>query len=193
MLKSRLGGRASNVFRADFTYFSVLVRTGHFIEYIFHMTKYLQNGVIKGMDPRVPELERIATLLQRRFLIDLFRQTSAKRLSIPQFTLLGFLAVESGVPMGVLAKRMGHATSATTGLVDRLEGVGLVRRQALKGDRRQKLVEITVKGKELMGRLQGELRQHLSAILGQLDLGDQDAWVRIYRVMENYCRDLPRN
>ena len=157
------------------------------------MTKYLQNGVIRGMDPRVPELERIATLLQRRFLIDLFRQTSANRLSIPQFTLLGFLAVESGVPMGVLAKRMGHATSATTGLVDRLEGVGLVRRQALKGDRRQKLVEITAKGKELMGRLQGELRQHLSAILGQLDLGDQDAWVRIYRVMENYCRDLPRN
>jgi DNA-binding MarR family transcriptional regulator len=95
--------------------------------------------------------------------------------------------------MGVLAKRMGHATSATTGLVDRLEGVGLVRRQALKGDRRQKLVEITAKGKELMERLQGELRQHLSAILGQLDLGDQDAWVRIYRVMENYCRDLPRN
>ena len=193
MLKSRLGGRASNVFRVDFTYFSVLVRTGHFIEYIFHMTKYLQNGVIRGMDSRVPELERIATLLQRRFLIDLFRQTSAKRLSIPQFTVLGVLAVESGVPMGVLAKRMGHATSATTGLVDRLEGVGLVRRQALKGDRRQKLVEITAKGKELMGRLQGELRQHLSAILGQLDLGDQDAWVRIYRVMENYCRDLPRN
>ena len=193
MLQSRLGGRAGNVFRVDFTYFSVLVRTGHFIEYIFHMTKYLQNGIIRGMDPRVPELERIATLLQRRFLIDLFRQTSAKRLSIPQFTLLGFLAVESGVPMGVLAKRMGHATSATTGLVDRLEVVGLVRRQALKGDRRQKLVEITAKGKELMGRLQGELRQHLSVILGQLDAGDQDAWVRIYRVMENYCRDLPRN
>jgi DNA-binding MarR family transcriptional regulator len=156
------------------------------------MTKYLQNGVIRGMDPRVPELERIATLLQRRFLIDLFRQTSAKRLSIPQFTLLGFLAVESGVPMGVLAKRMGHATSATTGLVDRLEGVGLVRRQALKGDRRQKLVEITAKGKELMARLQGELRHHLGAILTQLEEKDQDAWVRIYRVMERYCRDLPR-
>ena len=193
LLENSREGVAGNVFRTNYTYLSVLVRTGYFIEYIFHMTKYLQNGAIRGMDPRVPELERIATLLQRRFLIDLFRQTSAKRLSIPQFTLLGFLAVESGVPMGVLAKRMGHATSATTGLVDRLEGVGLVRRQALKGDRRQKLVEITAKGKELMGRLQGELRQHLSAILGQLDLGDQDAWVRIYRVMENYCRDLPRN
>ena len=193
LLENRLLGGASNVFRADFTYFSVLVRTGHFIEYIFHMTKYPQNGVGVIMDPRVPELERIATLLQRRFLLDLFRQTSAKRLSIPQFTLLGFLAVESGVPMGVLAKRMGHATSATTGLVDRLEAVGLVKRQAQKGDRRQKLVEITAKGKELMGRLQAELRHHLSVILSQLDSGDQDAWVRIYRVMENYCRELPRD
>jgi DNA-binding MarR family transcriptional regulator len=157
------------------------------------MTKYPQNGNTGVMDPRVPELERIATLLQRRFLLDLFRQTSAKQLSIPQFTLLGFLAAESGVPMGVLAKRMGHATSATTGLVDRLEAVGLVKRHAQEGDRRQKLVGITAKGKELMERLQGELRHHLSEILGQLEPGDQDAWVRIYRVMENYCRELPRD
>jgi len=33
----------------------------------------------------------------------------------------------------------------------------------------------------------------LGAILTQLEEKDQDAWVRIYRVMENYCRDLPRN
>ncbi len=41
-------------------------------------------------DPRVPELARVATILQRRFLLDLFKKTSAKRLSIPQYTLLGF-------------------------------------------------------------------------------------------------------
>ncbi|MCX6935742.1 MAG: MarR family transcriptional regulator [Verrucomicrobia bacterium] len=157
------------------------------------MTKYPQNGGGVLLDPRVPELERVATLLQRRFLLDLFRQTSAKRLSIPQFTLLGFLAGESGVPMGVLAKKMGHATSATTGLVDRLESVGLVKRHAQEGDRRQKLVGITPKGKALMARLQAELRHHLSEILGKLETSDQDAWVRIYRVMENYCSELPRN
>lgn len=193
LLENSHEGVASNVFRQKSTHLSVLVRTGYFIEYIFHMTKYPQNGVTGVLDPRVLELERIATLLQRRFLVDLLRQTSTKRLSIPQFTLLGFLGLESGVPMGMLAKRMGHATSATTGLVDRLEAVGLVRRQAQKGDRRQKLVEITTKGKELMARLQGELRHHLGAILTQLEEKDQDAWVRIYRVMENYCRELPRN
>ena len=176
-----------------FSRIPVLVRRGYFTDYIFHMLKFSEVREKAHEDPRVPELARVATILQRRFLLDLFKKTSAKRLSIPQYTLLGFLAAESGVPMGNLAKRMGHATSATTGLVDRLEAVGLVRRQAQKGDRRQKLVEITAKGKELMARLQGELRHHLGAILTQLEEKDQDAWVRIYRVMENYCRDLPRN
>jgi len=144
-------------------------------------------------DPRVSELARIATILQRRFLLDLFRKTSAKRLSIPQYTLLGFLAAESGVPMGNLAKQMGHATSATTGLVDRLEVAGLVRRQSVKGDRRQKLVEITTKGRELVGKMQAELRHHLGEILFRLHAPDQDAWVRIYRKMEEYCREIPRS
>ncbi len=126
-------------------------------------------------DDRVPELARIATVLQRRFLLDLFKKTSAKRLSIPQYTLLGFLAAESGVPMGHLAKQMGHATSATTGLVDRLEAAGLVRRASVKGDRRQKLVEITPKGRDLVGKMQAELRYHLGGILAKLDAADQDA------------------
>ncbi|NBS15040.1 MAG: MarR family transcriptional regulator [Verrucomicrobia bacterium] len=156
------------------------------------MLKHSEGVNLAYEDPRVSELAKIATILQRRFLLDLFRKTSAKRLSIPQYTLLGFLAAESGVPMGHLAKQMGHATSATTGLVDRLEAAGLVRRQSVQGDRRQKLVEITPKGRELVGKMQAELRQHLGGILSRLDVADQDAWVRIYRKMEEYCREIPR-
>ena len=156
------------------------------------MLKHSEGVNLAHEDPRVSELAKIATILQRRFLLDLFRKTSAKRLSIPQYTLLGFLAAESGVPMGHLAKQMGHATSATTGLVDRLEAAGLVRRQSVQGDRRQKLVEITPKGRELVGKMQAELRQHLGGILSRLDVADQDAWVRIYRKMEEYCREIPR-
>jgi DNA-binding MarR family transcriptional regulator len=156
------------------------------------MLKHPETRLKEDIDPRVPELARVATILQRRFLLDLFKKTSAKRLSIPQYTLLGFLAAESGVPMGHLAGQMGHATSATTGLVDRLEAAGLVRRAAVKGDRRQKLVEITPKGRDLVGKMQAELRYHLGGILRKLNGPDQDAWVRIYRAMEEYCRDLPR-
>lgn len=95
--------------------------------------------------------------------------------------------------MGQLAKQMGHATSATTGLVDRLESAGLVRRVSVQGDRRQKLVEITTKGRELVGKMQAELRYHLGGILTRLESQDQDAWVRIYRKMEEYCREIPRS
>ena len=157
------------------------------------MLKFSEIAEREQTDTRVPELARIATVLQRRFLLDLFKKTSAKRLSIPQYTLLGFLAADSGVPMGHLAKQMGHATSATTGLVDRLEAAGLVRRASVKGDRRQKLVEITPKGKDLVGKMQAELRFHLNGILAKLDSADRDAWVRIYRMMEEYCRELPRS
>jgi DNA-binding MarR family transcriptional regulator len=156
------------------------------------MIKFSEIAEKEQTDARVAELARIATVLQRRFLLDLFQKTSAKRLSIPQYTLLGFLAADSGVPMGHLAKQMGHATSATTGLVDRLEAAGLVRRASVKGDRRQKLVEITPKGKDLVGKMQAELRFHLNGILGKLESADRDAWVRIYRTMEEYCRELPR-
>ena len=95
--------------------------------------------------------------------------------------------------MGGLAKRMGHATSATTGLVDRLESVGLVRRMPAPKDRRQKRVEITSKGKDLVSKMQAELKFHLSRIAEKLNSGDRDAWVRIYRTMEEYCRELPRS
>lgn len=169
------------------------MRRGYFTDDIFHMLKIPEISEIGTGDVRIPELARIATVLQRRFLLDLFKKTSAKRLSIPQYTLLGFLAAESGVPMGHLAKQMGHATSATTGLVDRLEAAGLVRRASVKGDRRQKLVEITPRGRDLVGKMQAELRHHLGGILARLDSPDQDAWVRIYRVMEEYCRELPRS
>lgn len=157
------------------------------------MLNHFEGSTLAVGDARIPELAKIATILQRRFLLDLFRKTSAKRLSIPQYTLLGFLAAESGVPMGHLAKQMGHATSATTGLVDRLESAGLVRRESVKGDRRQKLVEITAKGRELVGKMQAELRHHLGEILARLEAPDQDAWVRIYRQMEEYCREIPRS
>jgi len=160
---------------------------------IFNVVKFSQKEIFSDPDQRLLELTRVASFLQRRFLLDLFRKTSAKRLSIPQYTLLGFLAAESGMPMGTLAKQMGHATSATTGLVDRLECAALVRRIAVKGDRRQKLVEITPKGRALVHKMQAELKSHLRQIQNKLAVPDREAWLRVYHAMEEYCRELPRS
>ncbi len=48
------------------------------------MIKFSEIAEKEQTDTRVAELARIATVLQRRFLLDLFQKTSAKRLSIPK-------------------------------------------------------------------------------------------------------------
>ena len=127
--------------------------------------------------------------LQRHFLISLTQQTSLLKLSIPQYTLLGFLSAKGSLTMGHLAALMGHSTPAATGLVDRLCKSGLVRRTASPQDRRQVHVEITENGKVVVENARKELIQCLEEISAKLSPEDQAAWVRIYETMHHYCEE----
>jgi len=59
--------------------------------------------------------------------------------------------MEPGRPiaMGRLAETLACDASNVTGLIDRLESRGLVRRQPSSGDRRQKVLELTPAGERL--------------------------------------------
>ena len=88
--------------------------------------------------------------------------------------------VEPGrpVPMGRLADTLACDASNVTGLVDRLESRGLVRRQASDADRRSKVLHLTAAG----SRLRAQLVDRMSApppILGRLSERDQQALIRI--------------
>ena len=62
-------------------------------------------------------------------------------------------ASNSGVPMGTLAERLGCHVSNLTGVVDRMQAQGLVRRQRAPRDRRSILIRLTSEGEALRGRL----------------------------------------
>jgi DNA-binding MarR family transcriptional regulator len=68
-------------------------------------------------------------------------------LSPPQGIVLRFL--DTPRPMGELASLMHCDNSNMTGIVDRLEERGLVRRTAAAGDRRVKLIEPTEEGRRV--------------------------------------------
>jgi DNA-binding MarR family transcriptional regulator len=75
---------------------------------------------------------------------------------------------ESGpMPAGRLAELMGLTTGAVTGLLDRLEGVGLVRRQDDPQDRRRVLIVPVPSADEEVeaGRLFGPLEQPFGALV----------------------------
>ena len=129
------------------------------------------------------ELAEIATQLQRSFLVELSTEVNRGNISIPQYTLLGFLNQTAGLNMSELARLMRHTTPATTGLVERLVDAGLIERFSHPKDRRQVLVRITEKGRELVEGMKRGIVRNIQDIFRDLSQEDIEAWVRVYRTI----------
>jgi DNA-binding MarR family transcriptional regulator len=78
---------------------------------------------------------------------------------------------------------MRHTTPATTGLVERLVEAGLIERFSHPKDRRQVLVRITDKGRELVEGLKRGIVRNLQELFKDLSQEDIEAWLRIYRTI----------
>ena len=99
-------------------------------------------------------------------------------LSAPQCHVLRLLDPERAIPMRRIAEGLGCDASNVTGLIDRLEARGLVRRRASEEDRRVKSLELTPKG----ARLRAEFLERMTAPpegLDRLTVREQQALVRI--------------
>ncbi len=68
--------------------------------------------------------------------------------TLPRFDVLAQLdRAPQGLTMGELSKRLMVSNGNITGLIERLEGDGLVSRKAASQDRRRHMVELTPKGR----------------------------------------------
>ena len=81
------------------------------------------------------------------------------RLSPVQCHVLHLIEPDRPIPMGALAEQLACDASNVTGLVDRLESRGLLRRQPSEGDRRVKVLVLTATGV----RLRAELLERMMA------------------------------
>lgn len=74
--------------------------------------------------------------------------------TLPQFDLLAQLYREKdGLRLGELSKRTMVTNGNVTGLVERLEGDGLIMRETPEGDRRVTVAKLTRKGEEFFGTM----------------------------------------
>lgn len=109
---------------------------------------------------------------QRRALADLLLRLSqamgtavhtasgASGLTPMQARLLDGLDEDTPLPMGEVSRSLSCDLSNTTGLVDRLEQRGLLRRVAAAHDRRVRAVVPTDEGRAVRHRLDAALRVH---------------------------------
>ena len=121
---------------------------------------------------------------QREFLLNLSRELNRDNISFAQFFLLGYLATSKELTMTDIARKMGHSTAAATGLVDRLEKLGLMERTHAVDDRRKVLVRITSRGIELVSRLRDELQNQIADAMSETSSADADSFMNSYRSLD---------
>jgi len=103
-------------------------------------------------------------------------------LSPVQCHVLHLIEPERPLPMGRLAATLGCDASNVTGLVDRLEARGLVRRRPSADDRRVKVIQLTPMGSRV--RLQLLTRVTRGACpLSRLSSGQQRMLVKILEAL----------
>jgi DNA-binding MarR family transcriptional regulator len=101
-------------------------------------------------------------------------------LSPAQCHVLHLIEPGQAIPMGRLAETLCCDASNVTGLVDRLESRGLVRRRPSESDRRVRVLHLTPTG----ARLRSELLERMTTppvSLRRLSGKEQEALVRILR------------
>jgi len=87
-------------------------------------------------------------------------------LSEPQCHVLRLVEPGAGAPMRRLVERLGCDASNVTGIVDRLEGRGLVQRTACPHDRRVRMVRLTARGAETRARIVARMAEPPEPIAG---------------------------
>ena len=134
-------------------------------------------------------LADIFTVLQRSFILTLSKELTRGHVSFPQYCLLGFLAQQKQLTMSEIAQRMGHTTAAATGLVDRLEKLGHVKRAHGKDDRRKILVQITASGSDIVTEVREDMIVNVLKMMEHLDASEQKVWLQIYEKIFTYCQN----
>jgi DNA-binding MarR family transcriptional regulator len=111
---------------------------------------------------------------------DLPTLVSEFELSPAQCHVLHLINPDRPMPMGQLAEALACDASNVTGLVDRLESRGLIRRQASAADRRVRVLELTPAGVRLRSTVLDRMTKPPES-LDRLSIDEQRALVRILK------------
>ena len=133
------------------------------------------------IDQIAGEVSVLMPMIARRVLLGFFQMVNITQAQI--FTIMT-LTEKSPVRLSELSKRMNISGPTVTGLVDRLERSGLVKRIPDKGDRRAINVDLTTKGKNIARKLRSTLKRKWKGLLITLPKKDQENYARILRKIQ---------
>jgi DNA-binding MarR family transcriptional regulator len=95
------------------------------------------------------------------------------RLTGPQLSVLQVVARLGKAPIGTLARETFIGAPTVTGIIDRLEGQGMVTRLRTRADRRQVLISLTAAGKRVLSANPSPLHPGFRSQLSQMPKQEQ--------------------
>ncbi len=113
------------------------------------------------------------------------------KITLPQFLILGFLHNNGDSKMCGIAKFMSVTTAAMTGMVDRLERLGYVKREPEPKDRRIINVGLTSKGQELVNKINLRRREMIVDVFGKVSEQDRMDYLRVLTKVKDILAPSP--
>jgi len=107
----------------------------------------------------------------------------------PQLTVIKILEQLGDLSLSSLSSRIKAKNSTVTGIIDRMEREGLVRRERSEEDRRIVLIRLTDDGRELAGRIEVEPMAIFREALHSLPRRDIEELFRILGALQNHVRE----
>jgi MarR family transcriptional regulator, 2-MHQ and catechol-resistance regulon repressor len=125
----------------------------------------------------------LLTILSSQKVVLRTMSASAERdgLTLQQFSLMGVLSRRGRVTMNTLSRELRVTPPNITGVVDRLEAKGLVKRVTDPVDRRKKEIQLTEKGAGQYEKVRVGYSESLQGSLDALTLEEQEVLAKLLR------------
>lgn len=105
-------------------------------------------------------------------------------LTFPQALALSVMGAEGPMPISKLAEQVGSANSTISGIVDRLERLGLARRTRSELDHRVIYVETTEKYLEIREKAKTGVNEYFSSLLDRLEPKEREEVANALEVLD---------
>ncbi len=129
-------------------------------------------GPSRELLQNTPYLLKLLGMAARERSLGAFESTG---LSPQHYAVLSLLEEGARETQATVADALGYDRSQLVGLLDELEGKGLVERRRDPGDRRRHLVSMTSAGKKTLGQLRAIAKQVEQEFLAPLDAHERQS------------------
>ena len=137
-----------------------------------------------------------AVLAATRVLVGVSAQSVTRHedeVSLPQLRVLVMVASRGGVNLAAVATALGVHPSNATRAVERLVVAGLLHRRDDPTDRRNLQLELTERGRDLVGRVMDDRRAVILAILERMPADRRRALVPVLRSFAEAAGEVPES